>query len=218
MSTKFETLNKIHEAGIVAVVRATSIEQAERITEACIEGGVAAIELTFTVPRADKLIEQMRNRYQNGEIIVGAGTVMDEATARIAILSGAEYVVSPYFDENTVRCCNRYGIPSMPGVYTPTEAVHAMECGADVLKIFPGDIAGPAFIKDFHGPVPNAVMMPSGGVDVDNVKEWIKAGAFACGAGSSLTAGAKTGDYQKITEIGKLFVTRIKEARAEMKK
>ncbi len=218
MSNKIETLSKIHEVGIVAVVRATSIDQAEKITEACIEGGVAAIELTFTVPRADKLIEAMSSKYNGGEIIIGAGTVMDPETARTAILCGAEYVVSPYFDPETVKLCNRYGIPSMPGIFTPTEAVHAMECGADVLKVFPGDIAGARFIKDFHGPVPHAVMMPSGGVDINNVKDWIKAGAFAVGAGSSLTAGAKTGEYEKITELGKIFVARIKEARAEMSK
>ena len=100
----------------------------------------------------------------------------------------------------------------------PTEAVAAMECGADVLKVFPGDIAGPAFIKDIHGPIPNAVMMPSGGVDVDNVKDWIKAGAIACGAGSSLIAGAKTGDYDKITETGKLLFSALKKQRAEMAK
>lgn len=218
MANKIETLAKIQEVGIVAIVRATSIEQAEKITDACIAGGVAAIELTFTVPHADKLIEAMKAKYSSGEIIIGAGTVMDAATARIAILAGAEYIVAPYFDPETVKCCNRYGVPSMPGIYTPTEAVAAMECGADVLKVFPGDIAGPAFIKDIHGPIPNAVMMPSGGVDVDNVKDWIKAGAIACGAGSSLIAGAKTGDYDKITETGKLFVQRIKEARAEMAK
>ena len=216
MSNKIETLAKIQEVGIVAVVRATSIEQAEKITDACIAGGVAAIELTFTVPHADKLIEAMKAKYTSGEIIIGAGTVMD--AARIAILAGAEYIVSPYFDPETVKTCNRYGIPSMPGIYTPTEAVAAMECGADVLKVFPGDIAGPRFIKDIHGPIPNAVMMPSGGVDVDNVKDWIKAVAIACGAGSSLIAGAKTGDYDKITETGKIFVQRIKEARAEMAK
>ena len=189
MANKIETLAKIHEVGIVAVVRATSVEEAEKITDACIKGGVAAIELTFTVPHADKLIEEMKAKYNNGEIIIGAGTVMDAATARIAILAGAEYIVSPYFDPETVKCCNRSG-----------------------------DIAGPAFIKDMHGPIPNAVMMPSGGVNVDNVKDWIKAGAFACGAGSSLIAGAKTGDYEKITQTGKLFVERIKEARAEMAK
>lgn len=218
MSNKIETLYKIQACGIVAVVRATSLEQAAKITDACIAGGVAAIELTFTVPHADKLIEAMREKYTNGEIIIGAGTVLDAATARIAILAGAQYIVSPYFDPETVRCCNRYGVPSMPGIYTATEAVQAMECGADVLKVFPGDIATPAFIKDIHGPLPNAVMMPSGGVNVDNVKDWIKAGAVAVGAGSSLIAGAKTGDYEKITETGKLFVQRIKEAREEMKK
>lgn len=217
MANKTETLSKIQNCGIVAVVRTESVDMAERITDACIEGGVAAIELTFTVPHAEKLIEAMCNKYINGEIIIGAGTVMDEATARIAILSGAQYIVSPYFDPATVKCCNRYGIASMPGIFTPTEAVAAMECGADVLKVFPGDIATPAFIKDLHGPIPNAMLMPSGGVDVNNVKEWIKAGAVAVGAGSSLIAGAKTGDYKKITETGKIFVQKIKEAREEMK-
>ncbi|MCD7796883.1 MAG: bifunctional 2-keto-4-hydroxyglutarate aldolase/2-keto-3-deoxy-6-phosphogluconate aldolase [Clostridiales bacterium] len=218
MSDKIKTLSKIQEVGIVAVVRAQSVEQAEKITDACIAGGVAAIELTFTVPHADELIEAMCAKYSNGEIIIGAGTVMDAATARIAILAGAEYIVAPYFDPETVKTCNRYGVPSMPGIYTPTEAVRAMECGADVLKIFPGDIAGTTFIKDIHGPIPNAVMMPSGGVDINNVKDWIKAGAVAVGAGSSLIAGAKTGDYNKITETGKIFVQRIKEAREEMAK
>ncbi|MCD7723578.1 MAG: bifunctional 2-keto-4-hydroxyglutarate aldolase/2-keto-3-deoxy-6-phosphogluconate aldolase [Clostridiales bacterium] len=215
---KIEVLSKIQQVGIVAVVRASSVDEAEKITDACIRGGVAAIELTFTVPHADKLIEAMCKKYPGGEIIIGAGTVMDSATARIAILAGAQYIVSPYFDEETVRCCNRYGIASMPGIYTPTEAVRAMECGADVLKVFPGDIAGPSFIKDIHGPIPNAVMMPSGGVDVGNVAQWIKAGAVAVGAGSSLIAGAKTGDFDKIAETGRLFVEKIKEARAEMKK
>ncbi len=217
MIKKYETLSKIQESGIVAVVRAESLEQAEKITDACIKGGVAAIELTFTVPHADRLIQAMREKYNSGEIIIGAGTVLDAATARIAILAGAEYVVSPHFDEEIIRMCNRYGIPSMAGIFTPTEAVKAMECGADVLKVFPGDVAGAKFIKSLRGPLPQAVMMPTGGVDVDNVKDWIKAGAVAVGAGSSLTAGAKTGDYEKITETAKLFIQRIKEARAEMK-
>ena len=216
MANKIETLQRIHEAGIVAVVRAESVEQAQKITEACIKGGVAAIELTFTVPHADKLIEAMSEKYKSGEIIIGAGTVMDAATARIAILAGAQYIVSPHFDEEIIKTCNRYGIPSMAGIYTPTEAVKAMECGADVLKVFPGDVAGPKFIKALHGPIPQAIMMPTGGVDVDNVKEWIKAGAYAVGAGSSLTAGAKTGDYENITQTAKIFVQRIKEARKEL--
>lgn len=211
-----ETVVKIKETGIVAVVRATSAEQAAKITDACIEGGVGAIELTFTVPKAQRLIEEMRERYSGGEIIIGAGTVLDAETARIAILSGAEYIVSPYFDADVVRMCNRYAIPVMPGVQTVRECVLAMEAGADILKIFPGDVAGPKMIKSVLGPIPYAQMMPTGGVDVDNVGQWIKAGAVAVGAGSSLTAGAKTGEYHKITETGRLFVSRIREARAAL--
>ena len=212
MLNKFDVLNKIHESGIVAVVRADSINQAEKIADACIKGGIGAIELTFTVPHADELIKAISQKYGD-KIVIGAGTVMDSQTARLAILCGAKYIVSPYFDMDTVKCCNRYGIVSMPGVYTPTEAVHAMECGADVLKVFPGGTATPDFIKNILGPIPNALMMPSGGVDVDNVDKWIKAGAFACGAGSSLTKGAKTGDYDEITKTAKLFVERIKSVK-----
>lgn len=210
---RITTLSRIQEAGLVAVVRASSMEEAEKITDACIAGGVAAVELTFTVPHAEKLIESMTDRYQNGEIIIGAGTVLDPETARTAILAGAQYIVSPYFDPETVKLCNRYGIVSMPGVFTPTECVHAMECGADILKIFPGDVAGPAFIRSVLGPLPHALMMPSGGVTVENAGDWIRAGAVAVGAGGSLTAGAKTGDYQKITETARRFLEEIKKAR-----
>ena len=138
------------------------------------------------------------------------------ATARIAILNGAQYVVSPYFDPETVKLCNHYRVPIMPGVMTVREAVMAMEAGADILKVFPGDVFGPKIIKAIRGPIPYAKMMPTGGVDVDNVADWIKAGAVAVGAGSSLTAGAKTGDYQRITETGRHFVENIRRARAEM--
>lgn len=212
MANKTEILSRIHKVGVVAVIRAKSHEEAEKIADACVKGGVTILELTFTVPSADKLIAHLREKYADTDVIIGAGTVTDEATARIAILAGAQFVVSPHFDERIVRCCNRNGIASMPGIFTPTEAVHAMESGADVLKVFPGDIATPKFISDFKGPFPNVVMMPSGGVTADNVKDWVKAGAFAVGAGSSLTAGAKTGDYDKITETAKLFIKNFKEA------
>ena len=204
---KEKVITRILDAGIVAVVRADSTDTAKRITEACIEGGVAAIELTFTVPGAQKVIEELAATYSPEDIILGAGTVMDSATARIAMLSGAEYIVSPYLDLDTVKMCNRYRVPIMPGVMSVKECVTAMEAGADILKVFPGDL---------FGPIPYAKMMPTGGVDVDNVAQWIKAGAVAVGAGSSLTAGAKEGNYKKITETGKLFVERIKLARAEM--
>lgn len=211
---KLETLSKIKDCGLVAVVRAKDENEAERITEACIEGGVAAIELTFTVPKAHRLIEHMADRYTgSGGIIIGAGTVLDSETARIAILSGAQYVVSPHLDECILRLCARYRIACMPGVFTPTEAVRALENGADILKIFPGDIATPKFIKALHGPLPQAQMMPSGGVSLENAAEWIKAGAVALGAGGSLTGTAKDGDFSAITEKAKRFIEIIKESR-----
>ncbi|WP_094551138.1 bifunctional 2-keto-4-hydroxyglutarate aldolase/2-keto-3-deoxy-6-phosphogluconate aldolase [Petroclostridium xylanilyticum] len=212
---KEKVITRICEAGIVAVVRAESSEQALKIADACIEGGVAAIELTFTVPAAHRVIEELAKTYTKGEIILGAGTVMDSETARIAILSGAQYVVSPYFNLDTVKLCNRYRIPVMPGVMTIREVVEAMEAGADILKVFPGEAFGPKIIKAIKGPIPYAKMMPTGGVDVNNVAEWIKAGAVAVGAGGALTAGAKTGDYASITRIGREFVEKIKEARGQ---
>ena len=212
---KERVIQKISDVGIVAVVRAENSEQAMKITDACLEGGVAAIEMTFTVPGAHKVIEDLAKIYTKGEIILGAGTVMDPETARIAILSGAQYIVSPYFKAETVKLCNRYRIPCMPGCMTIKEVVEAMEAGADIIKIFPGEAFGPKIIKAIKGPIPYAKMMPTGGVDVNNVHEWINAGAVAVGAGGALTAGAKTGDYASITRIGKEFVQKIKEARGQ---
>ena len=211
---KLETLSRIKSCGLVAVVRAKDEAEAERITEACIEGGVAAIELTFTVPKAHRLIEHMADKYAlNGDIIIGAGTVLDSETARIAVLSGAQYIVSPHLDESILRLCARYRIACMPGVFTPTEAVRALELGADILKIFPGDIATPKFIRALHGPLPQAQMMPSGGVSLENAADWIAAGAVALGAGGSLTGSAKDGDFAAITEKAKKFIEIINESR-----
>lgn len=210
---KEKIITKICDSGIVAVVRANDAEQAVRIADACIEGGVPAIELTFTVPGAHHVIEELSKRYTPDQIILGAGTVMDSETARIAILSGAQYIVSPYFSLDTVKLCNRYRVACMPGAMTIKEVVEAMEAGADIVKLFPGELGGPKMIKAIRGPIPYAKIMPTGGVDVNNVADWIKAGAVAVGAGSSLTAGAKTGDYAAITATGREFVKRIREAR-----
>ena len=183
---KEQILTKIQDSGIVAVVRAETTDEAQRIADACLEGGVSAIELTFTVPHADKVIEFLANKYSPEEMILGAGTVMDSQTARMAMLCGAQYIVSPYFDIETVKLCNRYRMAVMPGVMSVREAVMAMESGADILKIFPADLFGPKIIKDIKGPLPYAKMMPTGGVTADNAGEWIKAGAVALGAGGSL--------------------------------
>lgn len=213
---KEQILTKIQDAGIVAVVRASSTDEAVRITDACIEGGVAAIELTFTVPHADKVIEDLAKRYTPEQIILGAGTVIDAETARIAMLAGAQYIVSPCFDPDMVKMCNRYRMAVMPGVMSIGEAVRAMEAGADILKIFPAELFGPKIIKAIKGPIPYAKMMPTGGVTADNVGEWIHAGAVAVGAGGALTGGAKDGNFAKITETAKKFVENIKKARAEI--
>lgn len=211
---KEKIITKICDSGLVAVVRADSGEQAIKISEACIEGGVVAVELTFTVPYAHEIIETLAKRYTSGEIIIGAGTVLDPESARIAMLSGAQYIVSPMLNLETMKLCNRYRIPVMPGIVTPKEAIEALEAGADILKVFPGELFGPKIIKSLKGPIPQGRYMPTGGVDANNVGEWIKAGAVAVGAGSSLTSGAKTGDYNKITETAKIFIENIAAARA----
>ncbi len=208
-------LGKIQKAGLVAVVRTENAEQAKRVAAACLEGGVAALEITFTVPGAHKAIEDLTKEYSKGELILGAGTVLDPETARIAILSGAQYIISPYFDEATVRLCNRYRVACMPGVMTPKEAVQAMEAGADILKVFPANLFGPSILKSFLGPLPQAKLMPTGGVSAENAAEWIKAGAVALGAGSELTRGAKTGDYAQITETARAYIRAIEAARAK---
>jgi 2-dehydro-3-deoxyphosphogluconate aldolase / (4S)-4-hydroxy-2-oxoglutarate aldolase len=211
---KIEVLGKIVDSGLVCVIRADSPEQASRIAEACVLGGVAALEITFTVPGASGVIEHLAKRLA-GQILVGAGTVLDPETARVAILSGAQYLVSPCVNPETACLANRYQIPYMPGAGTIAEVVQAMECGADIVKVFPGELLGPGFVKAVKGPLPQASLMPAGGVSIDNVAKWIEAGSVAVGVGSNLTAGAKTGDYASITKLARQFVERIKEVRSK---
>lgn len=206
-------LKKISDCGVVAVVRAENAEQAVKIADACAAAGIAALEITFTVPGAAEVIKKLAEVYNKGEIIVGAGTVLDPETARTAILAGAQYVVSPCLNVETVKLCNRYQVACMPGAMTIKETVECMEAGADIVKIFPGELFGPAIIKAIKGPLPQAVLMPTGGVSLENVGEWIKAGAVAVGVGGNLTAGAKKGDYQSITDIGRQFVEKVRQAR-----
>lgn len=215
MIKKIETLKKITDVGVVAVVRAENAEVAEKISKACIEGGINAIEVTFTVPNADKVISSLKEKFNEGELIVGAGTVLDSETARIAILAGAEYIVSPGFDLETARLCNRYQIAYMAGCMTITEVIRAMEAGVDVIKLFPGSAYGPSIVKDIKAPLPQAPIMPTGGVSLENVHEWINNGCIAVGVGGKLIEGAKTGNYQLITETAKAFVERVKAVRAE---
>ncbi len=211
---KSNVLKKITDDGLVAVIRAESREQAARIAEACAEGGVAALEITFTVPGAAGVIEHLAKEFSR-KILLGAGTVLDPETARIAILAGAHFIVSPALNLDTARLCNRYQVPYMPGAATIKEVIEGMECGADIIKVFPGEILGPGFIRAVKGPLPQAQLMPTGGVGVENAADWIDAGAVAIGAGGNLTAGAKTGDYASITRVARQLVEKIKEARAK---
>jgi 2-dehydro-3-deoxyphosphogluconate aldolase/(4S)-4-hydroxy-2-oxoglutarate aldolase len=210
---KLKVLRKVLESGLVAIVRTNSSDQAARMAEACARGGAAAIEITFTVPGATAIIEHLAKEYSSGDILIGAGTVLDPETARIAILAGAQYIVSPSVSLETARLCNRYQIPYMPGAGTMREIVDAMECGADIVKLFPGETLGPAFVKAVKGPLPQASLMPTGGVSVEYVTEWVKAGAVAVGVGGSLTAGAQSGNFQLITDTAKQFIERIQQAR-----
>lgn len=210
---KQQILQKITSCGLVAVVRAESTDQAMRIVDACIAGGVAAIEITYTVPGAGRVIEQLSTQYKPEDIIIGAGTVLDAETARQAILSGAAYVVSPCFDADSVRLCQTYQIAVMPGAMTIREMVEVMRSGADLIKLFPGELFGPAMIKAVRGPLPQARIMPTGGVTVANAAEWIRAGAVALGVGSALTGGAKTGKYTDITTTARAFLHEITLAR-----
>ncbi|MGE5632593.1 MAG: bifunctional 4-hydroxy-2-oxoglutarate aldolase/2-dehydro-3-deoxy-phosphogluconate aldolase [Caulobacteraceae bacterium] len=206
---RIETIQKISELGIVAVVRTESKEQGIKIVDAIKKGGIKAIEITMTVPGALDIIKEISENYKNEDILIGAGTVLDPETARSCILAGAQYIISPNLNIETLKICNRYRIPSMPGVMTVKEAIEAMEYGAEILKLFPGSAFGPSIIKAFKGPLPYANFMPTGGVDVGNVKDWFEAGAIAVATGSNLTKGAKAGDYESITRTAEKFVEEV---------
>jgi 2-dehydro-3-deoxyphosphogluconate aldolase / (4S)-4-hydroxy-2-oxoglutarate aldolase len=212
---KCKVLARIVESGLVAVIRAESSAQAARMAEACAKGGVAAVEITFTVPAAAGVIADLAKQYPAEQIAIGAGTVLDPETARIAILSGATFVVAPALNRETARLANRYQVPYLPGAGTVREVIEAMECGAEIVKVFPGETLGPSFVKAVKGPLPQAALMPTGGVSLESAGEWIRAGCVALGAGSNLTAGAKAGDYQAITEMARRFIETIHAARAE---
>lgn len=205
---KYEVLQRIEKVGVVAVIRAENSEQAKKIALACMEGGIDVIEITFTVPGAQKVIEDLVEEFGN-KLLVGAGTVLDSETARISILAGANYIVSPGFNLETAKLCNRYQIPYMAGCMTLTEMITAMEAGVDVIKVFPGSAFGPDFIKAVKGPLPQAVMMPTGGVSIDNVDKWIKNGCIAVGVGGNLTKGSS----EDMTKAAKEFVEKVKLAR-----
>ena len=210
-------LQRMKEDCLIAVIRAKNKEQGEKLVDSIIKGGINFIEITMTMDEGNpvEFIAVLAQKYKdNPKIVIGAGTVLDPETARLVILAGANYVVSPAFNPETIKLCNRYRVPVLPGVMSPTEAIMALEAGCDVIKLFPGNILGPAAISTYKGPLPQGEFMPSGGVDVDNVDKWLKAGAYAVGTGSSLTKGAKTGDFEAVEAKAREFVEAVKKARS----
>ena len=209
MSRKMNILSQLKENYVFAVVRGKTAEEALLISEKCVAGGIKNIELTYTTPNASQAIREYATKNTDSSVMIGAGTVLDVATANEAILAGAQFIVSPHFDARISSVCNRYAIPYLPGCGSVTEIVTAMENGADVVKLFPGGLLGASFIQDVHGPLPFAEMMPSGGVSIDNLDQWIAAGAWAVGVGSALTKDVATAGYESVEVIAKSFIDKV---------
>ncbi|MGE0606709.1 MAG: bifunctional 4-hydroxy-2-oxoglutarate aldolase/2-dehydro-3-deoxy-phosphogluconate aldolase [Pirellulales bacterium] len=208
-------LKRVLDSGIVAVVRAKSGELLADVAAALLAGGVEVMEITFTVPQAHKVLEKVADRLGD-RILLGAGTVLDTETARMAFLSGAQFLVSPTVNVNVIGLAQRYDKLIMPGALTPTEVLTAWEAGADIVKIFPSELTGPSYLKALHGPLPQIKLMPTGGVNLQTAGDFLRAGACALGIGGSLVE-AKTveqGDFERIESLARQYVGIVREFQA----
>jgi 2-dehydro-3-deoxyphosphogluconate aldolase/(4S)-4-hydroxy-2-oxoglutarate aldolase len=205
---KHAIFSAILERRMVAIIRAGSAEAALKLADACIAGGITALEVAFTTPDTPDIIRTLHQRHGT-KVLLGAGTVLDPETARLAILAGARFIISPSLNLETIRLCQRYQVLAMPGVMTPTELVTALEAGADIIKIFPAEVFGPAYIKALRAPLPQAPLMPTGGVSVDNLAAWFENGALAVGIGSSLSGPGANGDYDAVTVRAQAFTSQM---------
>lgn len=214
MLPKHKVITNILRVGVVAIVRTDLPENAEKIAQACFAGGLSAVEVTFTVRGAHRIIERLATTMEGEGGVLGAGTVLDAPTARVAILSGAAYIVSPNFDRDTALLCNRYATPYMAGCSTATEIVCAMEYGVEIIKLFPAVGLQPTMLTALRAPLAQANFMPTGGINLGNAGAWIAAGAVALGVGGDLVAGAKTGDFAQITKNAIAYRQEVERARA----
>ena len=214
---KHEVLGRITGTGVVAIVRLDSADALERVADAIQAGGVDVIEFTMTTPGALGILELAARKF-GGRVVLGAGTVLDPESARAAILAGAQFIVSPSLKRETIELCHRYGVVAVPGVLSPTEIVTALEWGADLIKVFPASLGGPEYIKAVRAPLPQAPLVPTGGVELENAANYIRAGAVAVAVGSSLVnkklVGA--GDFARMTELARRLVQEVQAARAGM--
>ena len=213
MSTQ-ETFERVREGGVVAVMRGAESETVVRTAEALVDGGVTALEVTADTAGSTEMIRTLAEELGD-DVAVGAGTVLDAETAQAVIAAGAEFVVSPSFHRDVVETCNRYGVLVAPGIMTPTEAVEAVEAGADVVKLFPAATVGPGHVSAIKGPLGHIPVMPTGGVSADNCGEYVEAGAMAVGAGSALVDrdAIDAGEFETITENAEAFRDAIEAAR-----
>ena len=209
------TVRSIEQTGVVAVIRLEDPAVLRDVADALAAGGVRALEVTMTVPRAVPLIEQLA-AWLPTDFAVGAGTVLDPETARQVILAGARFVVGPVLRTAVIDLCHRYDVAVMPGCFSPTEILTAWEAGADVVKVFPATVLGPGFFKDLRGPLPQLRLMPTGGVTRENAGDWIKAGAVAIGVGTALVdkAAVKARRFDTIAANARHFVAAVQQARA----
>jgi 2-dehydro-3-deoxyphosphogluconate aldolase/(4S)-4-hydroxy-2-oxoglutarate aldolase len=216
--SRHENLTRVLDSGIVAVMRSTSSEQLVEVARALYEGGVDVLEVTFTVPRALEIIAAVRQALGD-KVLLGAGTVLDPETARAAFLAGAEFVVAPTVNLDVIRLGNRYDKLVMPGAFTPTEILTAWEAGAQIIKVFPADVGGPAYLKAVHAPLPHVRLLPTGGVNLSTIADFLKAGACAVGLGGALVdpKTVEARDMAGIRTLAARYVEIVKQTRAAMK-
>lgn len=207
-------LQRILNTGVVAVIRAPSGEVLGDVAAALLAGGVDAVEITFTVPKAHRVLETVADRLGD-QVLLGAGTVLDAETARTALLAGARFIVSPTVNLEIIRLCKRYSAVVMPGAFTPTETLTAWEAGADIVKVFPSEVTGPAYLKALLRPLPHVRLMPTGGVDLNTAKEFLNAGACALGIGGSLVSpeAIKSRDWAGIEGLARQYVNLVADFR-----
>jgi 2-dehydro-3-deoxyphosphogluconate aldolase/(4S)-4-hydroxy-2-oxoglutarate aldolase len=208
-------LDRLLSTGIVAVIRSARPEPLVDVAEALLAGGVEVMEVTFTVPQAHRVLERVAEKLGN-RIVLGAGTVLDPETARVAMLAGAEFIVSPHTNLDVIRMCKRYSKLALPGAFTPTEVLTAWEAGADIVKIFPASIGGPAHLEAIKAPLPQVRLMPTGGVNLETAAAFLKAGACALGVGGTLVEpkAIEAGDFQRLTTLAKQYVEIVRKVRA----
>lgn len=209
-------LTRVLDRGIVAILRASSGEKLVQVAEALVAGGIDVIEVTFTVPRVLDIISAVRDKLGD-KILLGAGTVLDAESARAAMLAGAEFIVTPVVSRPVIECCRRYDKLVMAGAMTPTEILTAWEAGSDIVKVFPADIGGPNYLKAVHGPLPHVRLLPTGGVNLETLPDFVKAGASAVGLGTALVekSALERGDMQRIQSLAAQYVDRMRVARGK---